>query len=721
MYVAHSRNAGGTTHDLVEHLRRVAAIAGQFAGKFGAADVGYWAGLWHDLGKFHANFQAYIAAPEGRRGPDHSSAGAVHAAGVLEGLAFLVAGHHGGLPDRAEILARLADKRHSPAVRDALEAARRALGELRPSEGLTGRLPGFLAGGATTSDARRRLELFLRMVFSALVDADFLDTEAHFDPGRAATREESPTLEDLWPRLEAAQTAITGRGTDPVSRVRHEVYQACLRAGDEAPGIFTLTVPTGGGKTRSGLAFAMRHAIRHGLDRVIVAIPYTSIIEQTAAEYRRIFGEPGVLEHHSAVRAVEEMLSPASVADVWARLASQNWDAPIVVTTTVQLFESLFGNRPAACRKLHNLARSVLVLDEVQMLPVHLLNPILDVVQNLVDHYAISVVLCTATQPALSAEPYRKALRNVREIVPDAARYFAALRRVEFDLRSAGQPWSWGRVAEEMRTGPSALAIVNTKADAFALLDALGDPDALHLSTQMCGRHRHDTLAEVRRRLGVGEPCRLVATQVVEAGVDIDFPLVLRAVAPLDRIVQAAGRCNREGRLAAGRVVIFEPADGGTPLGVYRSGIQTARALLASGCDLHDPRTYETYFRRLFQIAECDARGIQGRRERFEYRTVAAMFRMIEDDSVPAIVRPAPYRGDVDRLLARIERGDDSPRSLFRAMQPYLVSLRARVVARYQAAGLLRELRPGLWEWLGAYDPIRGLVERPRDPEELVV
>ena len=255
------------------------------------------------------------------------------------------------------------------------------------------------------------------MVFSALVDADFLDTERHFEPEQAAQRGQGASLDKLWEQFETAQGTLSGRKQGQLNEIRHEIYQACLRAADNPPGIFSLTVPTGGGKTRSGMAFALRHALVHSFDRVIVAIPYTSIIEQTADVYRGIFGAESVLEHHSAVTVHEDSNDPLSYQEVWARLASQNWDAPIVVTTTVQLFESLFANRPSACRKLHNIARSVVILDEVQTLPPELLAPILDVLQDLVDHYQVSVVLCTATQPALQDGPYLKGLREVREII----------------------------------------------------------------------------------------------------------------------------------------------------------------------------------------------------------------------------------------------------------------------------------------------------------------
>src|SRR6266508_2048014 len=513
-FFAHSENALGVKHDLVAHLVRVADLARGHAEKLGAPDLGYWAGLWHDLGKFHPDFQSYISHPEARRGPDHSSAGAVHAARWLEGLAFLVAGHHGGLPASDELKRRLKEKARALPVAGALDIANTQLPGIVPGEQLATKCPSFLASAESAGGRRGQLErdteLFLRMLFSALVDADFLDTEADFDSRRLGLRGGTASLTELWARFEANQAGVTGRQDDALNLIRHEIYQACVVAGDGRSGIFSLTVPTGGGKTRSGMAFALRHALRRGLDRVIVAIPYTSIIEQTADVYRQIFGNAGVLEHHSAVTSGDDASDPVSRQDLWARLASENWAAPIVVTTTVQLFESLFARRPSNCRKLHNIARSVLILDEVQTLPTHLLSPILDALQHLVDRYHVTVLLCTATQPALRDGPYVQGLRDVREIIPDPARYFQALRRVRYECQSPADRWSWGRVAEEMRSHSQALAVVNTKRDAFALLDALDDPVALHLSTQMCGVHRRDTLIEVRKRLPVGEPCQLV-------------------------------------------------------------------------------------------------------------------------------------------------------------------------------------------------------------------
>jgi CRISPR-associated endonuclease/helicase Cas3 len=475
------------------------------------------------------------------------------------------------------------------------------------------------------------------------------------------------------------------------------------------------------------MAFALKHALIHGLDRVVVAIPYTSIIEQTADVYRSIFGADVVVEHHSAVASREESADPISLNDVWSRLAAENWDASVIVTTTVQLFESLFNRKTTACRKLHNVARSVIILDEVQTLPVGLLEPILDSMRQLVAHYGVSVVLCTATQPALDDSPYLKGLPNVREIVPVPGRFFMELGgRVRYELPPLGETWTWARVAEEMGNAPQALAVVNTKRDALALLDALQDPEALHLSTLLCGAHRREVLNEVKRRLVQELPCWLVSTQVVEAGVDLDFPLVLRATGPLDRIVQAAGRCNREGKLSVGRVVVFEPTEGKLPPGVYKSATATSRTLLArSSFDFNNPAIYREYFLSLYQVVETDAKGIQALRKSLNYPEVAERFRMIDDDTAPVVVR---YRGrdgtadEVDRLLSYVQHQDSKlPRWLLRQLQPYLVNVRTRLIDGYQRDGLLHELAPGLWEWLGRYDKVRGLTVANRDPEELVI
>jgi CRISPR-associated endonuclease/helicase Cas3 len=393
----------------------------------------------------------------------------------------------------------------------------------------------------------------------------------------------------------------------------------------------------------------------------------------------------------------------------------------------VQLFESLFSNRPAACRKLHNLAQSIIILDEVQTLPTGLLAPILEVLQQLVDHYGVTVVLSSATQPSLidSGSLYLKGLRGeTREIVPDPARYFQALKRVSYDC--PGEAWPWERVAREIVAEPQCLTVVNTKKDALAILDALDDPEVLHLSTLLCMAHRRKVMEEIKARLANERPCRVVATQVVEAGVDLDFPVVLRATGPLDRIVQAAGRCNREGRLSQGSVIIFQPAEGRVPPGDYRSGHDIARTMLhRPTVDLHSPEIYESYFRQLYQAVNTDKHGINELRQRLDFPEVAARFKLIEDDTAPLVVRYPREDSPVDELLQRLQApgahlGGEA-RRLLRRLQPYLVNVRRRPLARYQQAGLVRELALGLWDWRGNYHLVRGLQDAALDPEPLVI
>jgi CRISPR-associated endonuclease/helicase Cas3 len=732
MAYAHSKNDQGNRHDLVEHLTCVAERARDFAAPFGGGDLAYWAGMWHDLGKFHPDFQQYLldceSAPKGgRKGPDHKRAGAKVAwdKGLL--LSLLIQGHHGGLSAMEELPSWVKQRDVQSAIDEALVRARTALGALLN--------PSTLPDAPTWANDYLGGELFLRMVFSALVDADCLDTEAHFNPDKAGAREDAPELPALWAELEAAQGALLADAPDTaVNRVRREVYEACLTAAGQAPGFFRLTVPTGGGKTRSGLAFALKHALAHDLDRVIVAIPYTSIIEQTAQVYREIFADGrAILEHHSAVAGREDQDdAPVTPEAQWARLATENWDAPIVVTTTVQIFESLLGQRTSACRKLHNIARSVIVLDEVQTLPPHLLATTLDVLRRLVANYGVSVVLCTATQPALDESPGFKGLDGIREIVPGAAGHFVTLERVAYEWPCLDGRWSWERVAEELRAESRAMAVVNTKADALDLLAALDDSEVLHLSTLLCGAHRRDVLAEVRRRLDTGEPCRLVATQVVEAGVDLDFPTVLRALGPLDRIVQAAGRCNREGKLGEGewgRVVVFRTEEDHQPPGAYRAGTDIARILLRAAegdPNLHRPDTFATYFRSLYGSLDLDLKKVEERRRALDYPEVAQRYRLIDGDVASVVVRYREMegqgggKGEVDALLEALRRYPQRGRAILRRLQPYIVGVRQRLLDGYVNAGLALEVQPGLWEWRGKYDPVKGLGAGEVDAEELV-
>lgn len=730
---AHTPNQAGGWHSLEAHLRGTAELARRHAQPIGpeAATLAYYAGLWHDLGKCSSRFQQYLrdqAAGIGRKGEggDHKHAGAVHISGACGPLALLIDGHHGGLPTLTSVKAGLPAWRGEAHVQQALETARASMGDVLAQPGSL-RTPNHVNTPLAS-------EFFLRLLFSCLVDADSLDTEAHADPSQSASRagmDSETVMRDLWERFSADQEQLmAGSERSHVNRIRERIYRAAMAHAKQPTGFFRLTVPTGGGKTRVGLGFGLRHAVAHGLRRVIFAVPYTTITEQTAAVYRGIFGNQAgiVLEHHSAVVS-EDPSDGHSPTETWRRLAAENWDAPVIVTTTVQLFESLLGNGRTACRKLHNLVGSVIVLDEAQTLPARLLTPLLDVLLELVRHYRVSVVFCTATQPPFQLIKGFGAISDARELAPDPPTLFRQLARVSYDLPARDVTSSWQDVAARMREAPQALAIVNTKKDALALLDALDDPEALHLSTLLCGAHRRVVLETVRRHLERGEPCRLVATQVVEAGVDLDFPLVLRAFGPLDSIIQAAGRCNREGKLdGPGQVVIFTPAEGGLPPGEYTVRTGNTRTVLAQlDVELDAPATVERCYRLFFSDINTDKEQVQGHRQALDYPETARCARLIEDDTLSVVVR---YRGPggtdtrVDALLDQLKRWPQRVRALQRSLQPYVVNIRRRE-AEGALAGLIEEVVPGLGVlvWRGTYDArVRGLQPRPEfDADALVI
>jgi CRISPR-associated endonuclease/helicase Cas3 len=724
---AHTPNENGKWHDLVDHLRAVAALAAGFAEPLGARDLAYWLGLWHDIGKFNPAFQSYLrdCAKEpahAGRGPDHKAAGTEIAARHAGPAALLIRGHHGGLDSPTSLKSWMDERSADEAVQAAIRLAHRGIEDVEPEGQIS--IPDHVSADA------RSAEFFLRLVFAALIDADRLDTERHFRPRDFQVRGSATTMADLWGRLERDQTDLQANGTGSVNAARRAIYEHCVEAAASSPGVFRLAVPTGGGKTRSAMAFALQHAIHHGHQRVIVAVPLITITEQTADVYRGIFMDPGgdhpvVLEHHSQAEPVadDEDFHPAAL---WSRLAAENWDAPIVVTTTVQLFESLFTNLTSRSRKLHRLAKSVIILDEAQALPPHVLRPVLDGVRELTTHYGATVVLSTATQPAFHVIP-EFADVAATEIVPNAETFFRSLSRVRYDWRT-GQPLDWNQVAALLEDHRQALAVVNTKNDAMKLLDALEDPEALHLSTLLCGAHRRRVIAEVKRRLDTGLPCRLISTQVIEAGVDLDFPVVARSLGPLDSVMQAAGRCNREGELPAGTVIVFDPAEGTLPPGAYRAATGVTRSLIARGSfDPEDPATTTEYFSELFRTLGndyTDRERIQAHREGFHYGEVARRFRMIGDDTESLIItnygseaERQSIRAWIDRLATR---GQEA-RFLLRRLQPYVVNVRRRVAEQYRGMGIVSQVLPGIGEWLGGYDSTRGITVEKFDAEDLVV
>lgn len=739
--LAHS---GG--HLLFDHLLAVAKQASEFArilDKNGLSST--WArasGLWHDLGKYRNGFQRYIhqtdslnAHIEGRvagRDKTHSAAGALWAEKILERhygaqgkvaariLMYLIAGHHAGLADWHQGL------RERLALPDSQRELTEALAAKPPTNILntTGLDPDMLRHIPGRANG---FALWLRMLFSCLVDADFLDTEEHFEAKKTFQRKGFPLLEEMRAAFDDYMAKLPVRNT-PVNTLRAQILQECRTKAVLPPGFFSLTVPTGGGKTLSSLAFALDHAKTHGHRRIIYTIPYTSIIEQTADVFRRVFTELGadvLIEHHSQAESEPDQETGRS------RLACENWDAPLIVTTNVQLFESLFASKTSRCRKLHNIAGSIIVLDEAQQLPPTFLQPILDTLNLLVAHYGVSIVLCTATQPALSSTKYfdnnknLRGLENVREIINDPDALFAALDRVHVKLPDDwNTPTPWGDLATQLVQEDCVLAIVSTR-KAARLLHTLMPEGTLHLSAQMCGAHRKAVIDQIKARLQARRtgndksPLRVISTQLVEAGVDMDFPVVYRAVAGLDSVAQAAGRCNREGLLPdKGRVVVFIP-EGGTPNGSLLKAVQACTATLGSSPASPLSRTlFEIYFKNFYYSQNLDAKNIVRKLQpddelAVQFASASQAFKLIDDEnSATVLVRYPPHRQEITQLLALLDT-DGPQRWLMRKLQRHTITIPLQTAEKMLAKNSLYLAMPGLYAQADVdnlYDPILGLI-----------
>lgn len=698
-FIAHVAE-DGRVHGLEEHLRNTARMAGKFAAEFGCQEWGRLAGLWHDLGKYSDEFQSYIRsvnspdAHVNQKGGDHSTAGALHAMQQLGPLGTIctypIAGHHAGLPDWQDGgLGSLAHRLQH------VERLEKALSAQIPDEILNQTLPAERPKAAGTELSR---SFWLRMLFSCVVDADFLDTEAFFDPAKGQQRGGYSPLKELldpfneYMALKSLQAADT-----PVNRIRADILNQCIAKAQSPPGLFTLTVPTGGGKTLSSMAFALHHAAVHCKRRIIHVIPYTSIIEQTADQFRKIFAN-AVVEHHSNLDVEDENRDNAR-----SRLSCENWDAPVIVTTSVQFFESLFAGRTSRCRKLHNLTNSVVVLDEAQLLPPDFLKPILEVLTELKLNYGVSIVFSTATQPALG--PHRtvdfdfKGLCGMTEIVNDPASLFDRLKRTEVSVMgSLSEAQSWDALTARLQQHDSVLCIVNRRDDARALWELM-PKGTFHLSALMCGAHRTQQIGRIKESLQAGTSTRVISTQLVEAGVDLDFPVVYRAVAGLDSIAQAAGRCNREGLQERGAVYVFTPPSK-VPAGHLRQAAEIGMRLLdTTGDKALIPEGFNAFFREFYWMRgdRLDRENIldllrNDAQLHFSFREAARRFKLIDE----AAQAPVIVRYENDELLGLLER-QCPERWLLRKLQRYVVNLPRRLHSQLLASGAIREAHPGLY------------------------
>ena len=725
-------------HLLIEHLNSTAKLAAEFAGRFCSASWGKAAGLAHDVGKSREKWQQYIiqqndcsedAHLENKRGKVPH---AIHGAKLVEEefgkawgrfLSYCIAGHHSGLPDwsptfgagQASLQFRLSQITDlsdlDQTIIASLKSAKPDLPPWRFSQGLD-------------------LALWIRMLYSCLVDADFLDTELYMAQDTATLRGGYCSMAELLNRFNFYMEQLEANAEDTrVNEIRRSIRSKCVQRAKEEPGIFSLTVPTGGGKTLSSLAFALHHAVTHNLERIIYVIPYTSIIEQNADVLRAAVGADQVIEHHSNLE--ENDSTPKS------RLAAENWDAPIVVTTSVQFFESLFSAKPSRCRKLHNIVRSVVVLDEAQLIPVDFLDPILKTMQLLVDHYKVSFVISTATQPAfkernLDGQQFI-GLKNIKEIMgtdEEVASLYTSLKRCNVQLPADLQrPLSWEEIADQLQNCAQVLCVVSDRKSCRELYSMM-PKGTFHLSALMCGQHRSDVIKLIKQKLKDKEPVRVISTQLVEAGVDVDFPVVYRALSGLDSIAQAAGRCNREGKLPdLGKVVVFV-APRPAPMGILRKAAQTTVNIVLTGCD--DPlnhRLFTKYFEELYWKANSldkedicqllDPHVNDSQECSIYFRTASEKFRLIDQSTYGILV---PY-GEGRRYIEELKTFGPN-RALMRKLQRYVVNVYEHEFNQLLKRGAIVEVSPDIFALASDadYSEEVGLMVEPLfDPDKFIL
>ena len=678
-FVTHRRE-DGTFQPLKEHIENVGERAAQFAAAFDAAEHGREAGLLHDVGKYSQNGQKRQRDPEHTAKVDHSSAGAQEAFRRKDPMAaFAVAGHHGGLPDRG--------------------------GKSAADDGtLFARLNKTLSGGDDPSAWKQEIVLngapsmpewaekcrdgrvqamYTRMLFSCLVDADFLDTENALQGPQP--RGGNASLGELLQKLQSHVAPWLKKPKNELCAKRSAILRSCLQGGEREKGLYTLTVPTGGGKTVSSLAFALTHAVRHDMKRVVYVIPYTSIIEQNAKVFAEILGPENVLEHHSQTELADEKGDSETLEARRRRLACENWDAPVIVTTAVQFFESLYAAKTSRCRKLHNLAGSVVIFDEAQTLPVPFLKPCISAIGELVHHYGATAVLCTATQPELGRLFNELAPElSIREIAPEPDELFEFFRRVSFQRE--GQ-LSNEELAARLTETEQVLCIVNTRKRAREIFQLLPEEGRFHLSTLMTPQDRKRVLDAVRERLKERKPCRVVSTSLVEAGVDVDFPAVWREVAGLDSILQAAGRCNREGKKSAAESIVhIFHADGRIPR-MLKLNVAAAESVLADYEDVNTRPAIHAYFQTLLWAkgdAALDEKRILESESAFTFRNTAEKFHLIDENTVTIYIPSKADSGDIQAL-----REKQFSKGLLRRLSRGAVNLYAQECSKLAEGGVV--------------------------------
>jgi CRISPR-associated endonuclease/helicase Cas3 len=718
-YFAHSENDIGKKHNLANHLYETARIAESFVKNDEYQRIFRYAGLLHDLGKYQPDFQQYLLEGGKRGSVPHAAWGAGYAR-ILRQLeiSFVIDGHHKGLPnpdrwrnDTQEFIKN--QNTDFPKTKDAfLKDIAIDINELDQK-----------TTAFSTSFDR---DLFIRFLFSALTDADWLDTEAHFNPQHTAARNTKELQIDTM--IENLDSAIAQKAKcGEINTLRNQVRLEVLSKSEGSPGFYSLSLPTGMGKTLVSVAWALRHAKVNSQKRIIIVLPYINIIDQTSKILKELFGEEFILEHHSGFN--EEALNDEMAfdsAEKKKRLACENWDYPVIVTTTVQFFESLFSNKPSKCRKIHNIADSVVIFDEVQSLPKEIILPTLTMLKNVQSLMNSSFLFCTATMPAFEKREGFDGIDKIEPLIENPESIYNKTRRVDYRLLKDLQPVNLDVLTGEMRDNNcSVLCIFNTKKAAKDAYEKIAVNNSTwdhiyHLSTGMCSIHRKSVIKEIIGDLENRRKILVTSTQLIEAGVDFDFPCVFREIAPLESIIQSAGRCNREGKLPEnGKVLLFKLLDGGMPDQAYRTYAEFAIGLISQDLDqLYRYDFFKGYYQKIIKLfANPDKFNINELRKNLEFETVNDCYHLIGKPTESLFVYR--YNDESNKLFNEIKGKPFLSRDDYRKIQVYSVQVYKSFLIKN--AHFCSTTPLGLLIWNGNYEKNTGISTQLMSPDECIV
>ncbi len=723
MYYAHSENIKGEKHPLSKHLSSTASLVSSFSCDESYRELFEITGFLHDLGKYQENFQRYLIKG-GRRGSvPHAVWGAGYAR-KLKSLesSIVIDGHHKGLPDKADWKSDTAPFENND-VNDFEEVIKEFLSDNGISESKLQniKIPLF-------DKIKSQRELFTRYLFSALTDGDWLSTEAHFEPETHSLRPAAELkIDEMINKLETAFSLKPGAGE--INVLRNQARLEVLANSDKLPGFFSLSLPTGLGKTLTSIAWALNHARANRLKRIIVVLPYVNIIDQTAAIFKDIFGENSVLEHHSGYNeecSVENAEECKLLEERMKELACENWDYPLIVTTTVQFFESLFSNKPSKCRKVHNIANAVVIFDEVQTLPKHLILPTLQMLKDVHTVMKTSFLFCTATQPAFEKRHGFDGIDGITPLIASPAKLYEKTSRVRYSFINNLEPIQLEELFKEVYSrDSSSLVIFNTKKAAAEFFELASSSkkwhESYHLSTAMCPFHRKEVIKQIIKSLSDGIKLLVVSTQLIEAGVDLDFPVVFRAAAPLESIIQSAGRCNREGKLgpAGGETCIFRLSDSGMPDKTYSACAGHAIEMIKAAPEkVYHYNMFNEYYRQIINLyVDPDKKGISEARDNFNFKTVNDIYRIIEKATVGLYVYC--FNDESTALFDSLKYKKHLSRDDFRKMQMFTVQVYRDFINKN---GQFCSSDPrGFIVWYGKYDRNMGLAAPNKEDEVLII